>query len=77
MWDVANTGRVCAGTGFKLFLGAVVGYYPLCETRLYGNGIFIFPVARERDFGVRAGRVCADTGFHIYHEILGLSRILL
>lgn len=55
---------------------------------LCGNGILSFvrdafvrerdlqlSVARERDMVICAGRVCAGTGSHMYHETTGLSRI--
>ena len=35
-----------------------------------GSGL-LFPVARERDIRVCAGRVCAGTGFHTYHGTAG------
>ena len=55
--------RVCAGAG----------YYHLCETRLCGNGIDIFPWRGNGILGIVQG-VCASTGFHIYHGSTGLPR---
>ena len=43
------------------------------ERVLCGNAIYPLSVARERDERICAGRVCAGTGFHIYHGTMGFN----